>query len=154
MKLNKIQKILEQSDKILPKLTDKQLEQYVSDSHKKQNKERASKGGTKAMPKGVYGKIQKIGNDAAFKMKVGIHNKSNPNYKVWKSEAGICGAKKQMKDGIGIHTDSETRREWAILGGLAQVKNLNIEKKCPHCGVKSKGAGYNRWHGDKCKLKK
>jgi hypothetical protein len=38
MKLNEIQKILEESNKVLPKLTDKQLEQYVSESHKNQNK--------------------------------------------------------------------------------------------------------------------
>jgi hypothetical protein len=152
MNKKEIDKILQSSNESLGNKTDKQILQYVSEGHKKQNKERASKGGTKAMPKGVYGKVQKIGNDAAFKMKVGIHNKSNPNYKNWKSDAGSQGAKSQMKNGIGIHNPDKAL-EYKRLGGLSQVKNLNIEKTCPHCGVISKGAGYNRWHGDNCKHK-
>jgi len=154
MKLTKIQKILEESNKVLPKLTDKQYEQYSSEEHKNQNRQRASKGGTKSMPKGVYGEVQKKGHKVAKEKEVGIHNKDNPSYKKWKSEAGMKGAKRQMKDGIGIHTDSETRKEWSRLGGLKVISSLNREKTCPYCNVISKGAGYNRWHGENCKYKK
>lgn len=155
MNKEQINKILEESNYSLGNKTDKQILQYLSEGHKMQNKQRASKGGTKAMPKGVYGSVQKKGNKIVVENKLGIHNKLNPNYKQWKSNSGKEGAKRQIKDGIGIHTtDLQTRREWARLGGLAQVKNLNIEKKCPHCGINSKGAGYNRWHGDNCKYKK
>lgn len=154
MNKKEIDSILEQSNNVLGKLTDKQIQQYISEGHKKQNKQRASKGGTKSMPKGVYGKVQKKGNEVAKEKGVGIHNKNNPNYKKWKSEAGSKGAKRQMKDGIGIHTDSETRREWSRLGGLKVIGNLNKERICPHCKIITKGAGYNRWHGDNCKHKK
>lgn len=153
MKKEDIKRILEEADNKLSNLTDKQLQQYTSESHKKQNKQRASKGGLKSMPKGVYTNIQKKGNDTAKEMGVGIHNKNNPNYKKWKSEAGKSGAKRQMKDGIGIHVDSETRREWSRLGGLKSISHLNRERTCPHCGIKTKGAAYNRWHGDNCKHK-
>ena len=151
---SKVQKKINESNKVLGKLTDKQLEQYVSDAHKKQNKERASKGGIKTLRGNGYTKIQKKGNQVAFEMGVGIHDKTNPNYKKWKSNAGKKGALRQISDGIGIHVDSETRREWSRLGGLAVIDSLNKEKICPHCKIKSRGAGYNRWHGDNCKHKK
>jgi hypothetical protein len=154
MKKEDILKVLEQSDKKLGNLTDKQHTQYVSTAHKKQNKERASKGGIKTLRGNGYTEIQKKGNQVAFEMGVGIHDKRNPNYKQWKSNAGKKGANRQMNDGIGIHVDSETRREWSRLGGLAVIDSLNKEKICPHCKIKSRGAGYNRWHGDNCKMKK
>jgi hypothetical protein len=154
MKKKNVLKVLEESNRVLGKLTDKQLEQYISEGHKKQNKERASKGGIKTLRGNGYTKIQKKGNQVAFEMGVGIHDKTNPNYKQWKSNAGKKGANRQMNDGIGIHVDSETRREWSRLGGLASIAQLNKEKKCPHCKTISRGAGYNRWHGDNCKLKK
>jgi hypothetical protein len=151
---SKVQKEINEVSKKLGNLTDKQLEQYVSEAHKKQNKERASKGGIKTLRGRGYTSIQKKGNKTAFEMGVGIHNKENPNYKKWKAEAGIKGAKRQMSDGIGIHTDKETRREWSRLGGLKSAELLNKEKICPHCKIVSRGAGYNRWHGDNCKMKK
>lgn len=151
---SKVQKDLNEISKRLGNLTDKQHEQYVSEGHKKQYKERASKGGIKTLRTGTYTKIQKKGTQVALEMGVGIHNKSNPNYKKWKSEAGLKGAKRQMNDGIGIHTDKETRREWSRLGGLKVVEQLNKPKICPHCKIESRGAGYNRWHGDNCKMKK
>jgi hypothetical protein len=154
MKQKDIQKILEESNKVLGNLTDKQLEQYVSEEHKKQNKDRASKGGIKTLRGKGYTEIQKKGNKTAFEMAVGIHNTENPNYKKWRSEAGTKGAKRQMNDGIGIHTDKETRREWSRLGGLKTVIYLNREQKCPHCKIITKGVAYNRWHGDNCRFKK
>jgi hypothetical protein len=119
-----------------------------------QLKKTANKGGIQTLRGRGYTSIQKKGNKTAFEKGVGIHNKENPNYKKWKSEAGSKGAKRQMSDGIGIHTDKETRREWSRAGGLAVIDQLNKEKICPHCKLKSRGAGYNRWHGDNCKLKK
>ncbi len=32
------------------------------------------------------------------------------------------------------------------------MNKLNEYKTCPHCGIYSRGLGYNRYHGDKCKL--
>ena len=151
---SKVQNEINQSNKVLGKLTDKQLEQYVSEAHKIQNKKRASKGGITTLRGKGYTKIQKKGTKVAHQMGVGIHDKTNPNYKKWKSEAGLKGAKRQMNDGIGIHTDKETRREWSRAGGYAVIEQLNKEKVCPHCKLKSRGAGYNRWHGDNCRFKK
>lgn len=149
-----ILKVLEESNKVSSNLTDKQIEQYHSEAHKKQNIERASKGGSITLPKGIYTDIQKKGNQAAKDMGVGIHNKENPNYKKWKSEAGKKGVKKQMEKGLGIHTDAETRKEWSRLGGLKSISHLNRERECPYCKIITKGAAYNRWHGDNCKNKK
>ena len=70
------------------------------------------------------------------------------------SIGGKAGAKSQMENGIGIHTDSETRREWAILGGKKTAQFLNREQTCPYCSIITKGAAYNRWHGERCKHKK
>ena len=151
---SKVQKEINEINKVLGKLTDKQYEQYTSEAHKTQNKKRASKGGIKTLRGNGYTKIQKKGNQVAFEMGVGIHDKTNPNYKQWKSNAGKKGANRQMNDGIGIHVDKETRREWSRLGGLAVIDSLNKERICPHCKLKSRGAGYNRWHGNNCKMKK
>ena len=30
----------------------------------------------------------------------------------------------------------------------------NRIRTCPNCGITSRGVGYERWHGDKCKQKK
>jgi hypothetical protein len=153
MKKEDIKKILEQADNLLGKKTDKQIQQYVSEGHKIQNKQRASKGGIATLRGKGYTDIQKKGNKIAFEKGVGIHNKENVNYKKWKSKAGKVGAKSQMKNGLGIHVDSETRKEWSRLGGLKSIANLNRERQCPYCGIKTKGAAYNRWHGEKCKHK-
>jgi len=153
MKIEDIKKILEQADNSLGNLTDKQYEQYVSDAHKQQNKKRASKGGIKTLRGKGYTDIHKKGQIVAKEKGVGIHNKNNPNYKKWKAEAGLKGANSQMKNGLGIHVDAETRKEWSRLGGLKSIANLNRERECPYCGIKTKGAAYNRWHGENCKHK-
>jgi len=59
---SKAQKEINQASKVLGNLTDKQYEQYVSEGHKKQNKERASKGGLKTLKGKGYTTIQKKGN--------------------------------------------------------------------------------------------
>lgn len=155
MKKNDILKVLEEANSSLSNLTDKQIQQYSSEAHKKQNKQRASKGGTKTLKGKGYTKIQKKGNQVAFELGVGIHNKDNKNYKKWKSAAGKIGADSQIKKGLGIHTkDDKKRKEWARLGGLAVIDKLNKYKTCPHCKINTRGAAYNRWHGDNCKHKK
>jgi hypothetical protein len=113
-----------------------------------------SDGGKAALPKGVYTDTQRKGNEVAYELGVGIHNKNNSEYKKWKSEAGKKGGKHQVENGLGIHTDSETRKQWSRLGGLAVIDKLNEYKVCPHCGIKTRGAAYNRWHGNNCKQKK
>jgi hypothetical protein len=32
------------------------------------------------------------------------------------------------------------------------MNKLNEYKTCPHCNIYARGLGYNRYHGDKCKL--
>lgn len=148
---SKVQNDLNKLNKVLGNLTDKQHEQYVSEAHKKQNKERASKGGKSKSDK----KLKHI----AFLAKTHSPIQGNKNVesgllKSIQSIGGKAGSKVQMEQGLGIHVDSETRREWSRLGGLAVIDSLNKEKICPHCKIKSRGAGYNRWHGDNCKMKK
>lgn len=110
-------------------------------------------GGKASMPKGVYGKTQRLGNKTSYEKGFGIHNRNNPNFLKWRYDAGKKGGKIQFEKGIGIH-NPDKMKEYQRLGGLAQVKNLNIEKTCPYCGINTKGAAYNRWHGDRCKDKK
>jgi hypothetical protein len=33
------------------------------------------------------------------------------------------------------------------------MKKLNIYKTCPYCNTTTRGAAYNRWHGENCKKK-
>lgn len=85
---------------------------------------------------------------------------------------GISGRQGYLK-GIGIH-NPEKRKEYASLGGKAQgpitgnknresghIQKLgkqlaeynNRNQTCAYCGVQSRGVGYIRWHGEKCKHK-
>jgi hypothetical protein len=66
---SKVQKEINDFNKVLGNLTDKQHEQYVSDGHKKQNKERASKGGSTTLTGKGYTNTQKKGNQTYSEMK-------------------------------------------------------------------------------------
>jgi hypothetical protein len=70
MNKNDILKVLEQSNKNLGKLTDKQHAQYVSEGHKKQVKQRASKGGSKTLKGKGYTDIQKKANQTSTKIRI------------------------------------------------------------------------------------
>ena len=122
--------------------TDKQLSQF--DEFVKKGAEASVKSPIKIKQRSdlakVYGKI------------LGKNNVESGHLKSIASSGGKIGGKVQFENGLGIHNPDKAL-EYRILGGLAQVKNLNLDKTCPHCGVLSRGAGYNRWHGDKCKHK-
>ena len=64
------QYIIKESNKRLSNLTDKQYEQYSSQGHKKQNKERASKGGSTTLKGKGYTYIQKKANQASTKIRI------------------------------------------------------------------------------------
>lgn len=70
MKKEEIESILKEADTKLGNLTDKQLQQYVSDGHKRQNKERATKGGIKTLRGNGYTDIQKKGNETYKKIAI------------------------------------------------------------------------------------
>lgn len=67
------------------------------------------------------------------------------------SKAGSIGGKKQKELGMGIHTDEETRREWARLGAMAVMEKNGFKDAARQSergkkgGVKNKGA---RWYND------
>lgn len=71
------------------------------------------------------------------------------------SKAGSIGGAKQKELGIGIHTDEETRREWAKLGALSVIeKNGFLDKerqseRGKRGGVKNKGT---KWYNNGEKL--
>ena len=73
-----------------------------------------------------------------------------------------------------IKQNPEKHRKNAILGGLKRghiqgkknaesghisslgkkMSKLNNRiRTCPHCGITTRGVGYERWHGDRCKKK-
>lgn len=67
------------------------------------------------------------------------------------SKAGSISGLKQKELGLGIHTDEETRREWARLGALAVVEKNGFTdpnrqaERGRKGGAKNKGA---RWYND------
>ena len=135
-----IQKLIDDSkDKGYSKLSDKQLSQF---------EDFVKKGAKASVKSSKFLEVRSKGGKV-----IGKRNVESGHLKSIASLGGKAGAESQMKNGLGIHTDKETRREWARLGGLASIERLNKEKICPHCKLKSKGAGYNRWHGDNCKHK-
>lgn len=71
------------------------------------------------------------------------------------AKAGAVGGTKQKELGLGIHTDVETRREWARLGALAVIEKNGFADAAKQAergkkgGVKNKGA---RWYNNGIKL--
>lgn len=67
------------------------------------------------------------------------------------AKAGAISGTKQKELGLGIHTDEETRREWARLGALAVIEQNGFKDKARQSergkkgGIKNKGA---RWYND------
>jgi hypothetical protein len=43
--------------------------------------------------------------------------------------------------------------EKSIIARKKNMSKLNEYKTCPYCGINSRGLGYNRYHGEKCKQK-
>lgn len=137
-----IQKLIDDSkDKRYSKLTDKQLNQF---------EEFVKKGAKASLKSSKFLEVRSKGGKV-----IGKKNVESGHLSSIQSIGGKAGAKSQIKNGIGIHTTDESKRkEWARLGGLAVIDKLNEYKICPHCKIKTRGAAYNRWHGDKCKHKK
>ena len=71
------------------------------------------------------------------------------------SKAGAIGGTKQKELGLGIHTDSDTRRKWAKLGGLASIEKNGFKDSSRQSargkigGLKNKGS---KWYNDGKKL--
>ncbi len=70
MKKEDILRILREADMVSSNLTDKQYQQYTSEAHKKQNKQRASKGGLSTLKGKGYTDTQKKGNETYRKIKI------------------------------------------------------------------------------------
>jgi hypothetical protein len=115
----------------------------------------ATLGGSKTLKGKGYTDIQKKGTDTIIHKRLGLFN---PKYdevrKEWGNKGGMRGGPSCVSKRKGIHIDDDVlRREWARLGGLKTISNLNRERECPYCGIKTRGAAYNRWHGENCKHK-
>jgi len=130
---SKVQNEINELNKVLGKLTDKQHEQYVSDAHKKQNKERASKGGITA-------------GNLLYKTKKGLFGMNAKSKKKAQLNGGYATASLPIFKNI------------CSLGGKASAKSPkhpnNTLVKCPHCNKESNLAIMKRWHFDNCKFKK
>lgn len=139
-----IQALLDETkEKKYSKLTDKQLSQF---------EEFVKKGGkTKSRKKTKH--LKQLAKTHSPLQ--GKKNVESGHLKSIASDGGKRGSKIQMQKGLGIHTkDEKLRKEWSRLGGLAVIDKLNEYKVCPYCKIKTRGAAYNRWHGNNCKLKK
>jgi hypothetical protein len=62
---------------------------------------------------------------------------------------GTCTIKDKQ---LGGYMAGKYPSEKAIAARKSNMGKLNEYKTCPHCGMYSRGLGYNRYHGDKCKL--
>ncbi len=129
---SKVQIEINESNKVLGKLTDKQLEQYVSETHKKQNKERNSKGGT-------------IQGNELLQTNRGLFGMSERKKKKARSNGGKAATSKPEWKNI------------VVKAGKASAKSPkhpnNILEKCIHCGFKTTLPLIRRWHNDNCKNK-
>jgi hypothetical protein len=130
---SKAQIVLEKSNKSLGNLTDKQIEQYISESHKKQNKKRQSKGGITA-------------GNSLVKSKKGLFAMNEESKNIARTNGGYATSS------LPIFKDI------CSLGGKASAKSPkhpnNTLVKCPYCNKESNLAIMKRWHFDNCKLKK
>lgn len=101
----------------------------------------------------------------------------NTSYKQsydWVTKGCVNGGKVQGNKPENIKRFKELQKKACILGGRAlgeiqgkkNVESGHIQKlgkklseynnryqTCPHCGIITRGLGYTRWHGDKCKSK-
>lgn len=132
MKKEDIEKILKEADNKLGNLSDKQINQYISDKHHKQFKKTQSNGGKKA-------------SEILLKNKTGLFGMD----KISKKKAQIKGGQSQGKKNV--------ENGHVIIAGKASAKSKkhpnNVKVKCEHCGFKTSLPLYKRWHGDNCKHK-
>ena len=112
------------SESKFAKKTDKQLLQYDSLEYKN---------GAKLGGK-IGGKIS------------GTIQRDNGLLKKFHSEGGKAVGKIQGKKNIESGLISELGKKNCLFNNREQV--------CPYCGIKTKGVGYQRWHGERCKHKK
>jgi tRNA(Ile2) C34 agmatinyltransferase TiaS len=74
----------------------------------------------------------------------------NPEeYKRIQKESAILGGKIMGK------IQGQRNKESGHISNLGKkmTEHNNRLQKCPYCGIETRGAGYVRWHGEKCKLK-
>jgi hypothetical protein len=89
--------------------------------------------------------------------------KGNPSTKPM-----IEGVKQWIKKNPELHRKNATLggkvvgpiqgKKNAESGHISALGKKNSEfnnrvRTCPHCGITTRGVGYERWHGDKCKKK-
>jgi hypothetical protein len=76
--------------------------------------------------------------------------KENPEkYKIIQAISAKLGGKKQGP------IQGQKNIESGLISNLGKKMSElnNKEQICPYCNIKSRGAGYHRWHGENCKSK-
>jgi hypothetical protein len=127
-----ILKVLQEANTI-SNLTDKQIEQYLSEVHKKQNIERASKGG-------------KTTGKKHLENKTGIFGLTEDRKKEIVANGGKIAGKR--------NADTGRVTELGKISAKSPNHPNNVNVKCEHCGIVTKLPMSRRWHGDNCKHKK
>jgi hypothetical protein len=93
----------------------------------------------------------------------------------WATKAGFNARSKGGKSSGTMQRDNGLLKKFQSEGGkvrgpiqgkknsesglISKLGKKNSEfnnriRQCPHCGITTRGVGYERWHGDKCKHKK
>ncbi len=115
----------ETKEKRYSKLTDKQLEQYSLNEQ--------------------YKKGSKLGG-----VIVGNRPENIEHMKKLQKTFCILGGKKQGK----IQGKKNVESGLIVNLGKKMAIYNNRTRTCPYCGITTRGVGYERWHGEKCKFKK
>lgn len=90
--------------------------------------------------------IKKGGQNGALKK----WQLENPDeYKKIQKEAARLGGLSQGKILAKKNVDSG----WISNLGKTMAEKNNKLQTCPYCNITTRGAGYSRWHGEKCKSK-
>ena len=90
--------------------------------------------------------IKKGGQNGALKKWI----EENPElYKEKQKQAAILGGK--IRGPIQAKINKENGH-MSNLGKQMTIYNNRLQT-CPYCGIETRGAGYVRWHGEKCRKK-
>jgi hypothetical protein len=162
---SKVQKEINESNKVLGKLTDKQLEQY---SNNEEYKKGAALGGylvggttenrlrLKELQKRacilggkVMGKIQGKKNAESGLM-------SNLG-KIQANKIHECPHCKKIGKSSSMFQWHFDKCKWKDKEKPVIIPKIHINQQihiCPYCSKEIKGRNYFKWHGDNCKMKK
>ena len=97
-----------------------------------------------------------------FNIRDGYHWRDDQDYRVilnagkhaYKNKERVWNGRlfTKQESSLGAYIAGKYPTEKAREARRTNMNKLNEYKTCPHCNIYARGLGYNRYHGDKCKL--